>query len=84
MKQGACVGCIERFFKLRREDIVFVKYTFEALDNLLVVTTVNRDRDIIVLRIAPGCEEEVDRVLESLEGTVSMEEIVAPEIDGLV
>lgn len=69
------MGCVERFFKLRREDIVFVKYTFEALDNLVVVTTVNQDRDIVVLRIAPGCEEEVARVLESLEGSVCMEEI---------
>jgi len=74
------VGCIERYFKLRRGDIVFVKYTFEALDNLLVVTTVNRDRDIIVLRIAPGCEDEVERVLESFEGTVSLEEIDAPDL----
>lgn len=72
--------CIERFFKLRREDIVFVKYTFEALDNLLVMTTVNRDRDMIVLRIAPGCEEEVDRVLESLEDAVSMEEVFDPDL----
>ncbi|SCY61016.1 DUF4911 domain-containing protein [Desulfoluna spongiiphila] len=73
------MGCIERYFKLRRGDIVFVKYTFEALDNLLVVTTVNRDRDIIVLRIAPGCEDEVERVLESFEGTVCLEEIEAPD-----
>ncbi|BCS94779.1 hypothetical protein DSLASN_04110 [Desulfoluna limicola] len=72
--------CIERFFKLRREDIVFVKYTFEALDNLLVMTTVNRDRDMIVLRIAPGCEEEVDRVLESLEDAVLMEEVFDPDL----
>lgn len=73
------MGCVERYFKLRREDIVFVKYTFEALDNLVVVSTVNRDRDIIVIRIAPGCEDEVERVLESFEGTVSLEEIEAPD-----
>lgn len=76
------MGCIERYFKLRRGDIVFVKYTFEALDNLLVLTTVNRDRDIIVLRIAPGCEEEVDGVLESLEGVIPMEEVFDPDLDG--
>ena len=75
------MGCIERFFKLRREDIVFVKYTFEALDNLLVMTTVNRDRDIIVLRIAPGCEAEVNGVLESLQGVIAMEELMGPVFD---
>lgn len=69
------MGCIERYFKLRREDIVFAKYTFEALDNLAVMSTVNKGRDIIVLRIAPGCEAEVDEVLESLEGTISMTEL---------
>ena len=73
------MGCIERYFKLRRGDIVFVKYTFEALDNLAVVSTVNRDRDLIVLRIAPGCEDEVAEVLESFEGTVRLEEVEAPD-----
>ena len=76
------MGCIERYFKLRRADIVFVKYTFEALDNLLVLTTVNRERDIIVLRIAPGCEAEVEDVLRSLEGVISMEEVFDPDLDG--
>lgn len=78
------MGCIKRFFKLRRADIVFVKYAFEALDNLLVVTTVSRDPnrewDVIVLQIAPGCEEEVERVLESFDGVVSMEEVADPDL----
>ncbi len=77
------MGCIKRFFKLRREDIVFVKYTFEALDNLLMMSTVSRDPngewDVIVLRIAPGCEAEVDTLLESLEGVVSMKEVADPK-----
>ncbi|MCG8472022.1 MAG: DUF4911 domain-containing protein [Desulfobacterales bacterium] len=80
------MGCIERYFKLRREDIVFVKYTFEALDNLAVMSTVNKERDLIVLRVAPGCEAEVDEVLGSLKESVSMAEVAPPEgesMDGL-
>ena len=61
------------FYKVNPPDIFFIRYVFEALDGIAVITTLPSDKQVIVIRTAPGCEEDVLEVVESLSNTVTME-----------
>ena len=61
------------FYRVNPPDIFFIRYVFEALDGIAVITTLPADKQVIVIRVAPGCEEDVHDVIESLSKTVSME-----------
>ena len=38
-----------------------------------MISTLNPEKGIIVIRVAPGCETEVDNLLVSLSGQIRME-----------
>lgn len=70
------------FYRVNPPDIFFIRYVFEALDGIAVITTLPTDKQVIAIRVAPGCEEEVREVVESLSGTVTMEPTaVETEVD---
>ena len=55
-----------------RRQISFIKFILEAYDNLAIVSTVDADKAVIEIRIAPGCEGEVDDLLDSFAGQVKI------------
>ncbi len=63
-----------RYYRVNPRDICFIRYTFEAHDGLAVVSTPPGSKDIIVLRIAPGCMDEVMAVVEGLKQELEMDE----------
>lgn len=70
------------FYRVNPPDIFFIRYIFEALDGIAVITTLPTDKQVIVIRMAPGCEQEVRDVVESLSKTVTMEPtVVETEVD---
>lgn len=60
------MNTIKRYYYLERCNIGFVKFIFEAYDGIALISTVNLEKNLILLSIAPGCEEEVDSVLNYL------------------
>jgi hypothetical protein len=50
-----------------RREIAFIKFIFEAYDGIAGMRTINPAKGIIELHIAPGCEEQVDRILQDLK-----------------
>ena len=50
-----------------RREIAFIKFIFEAYDGIAGMRTINPAKGIIELRIAPGCEEQVERILQDLK-----------------
>ena len=50
-----------------RRQIAFIKFIFEAYDGIVGMRTVNPAKGIIELRVAPGCEEQVERILQDLK-----------------
>jgi hypothetical protein len=50
-----------------RREIVFIKFIFEAYDGIAGMRTIDPARGIIKLHIAPGCEEQVVRILQDLK-----------------
>ncbi len=59
-----------------RREIFFLKFILEAYDGIATLTTVDAHQGIVLLRIAPGCEDEVETVLQDLKKDMMMEDLV--------
>ncbi|MFA6008637.1 MAG: DUF4911 domain-containing protein [Desulfobacteraceae bacterium] len=64
----------KKYYRVNPSDIGFIRYIFEAHDGLAVISTLPEAKDTIVLRIAPGCEEDVLQIVSGLKLEVSMDE----------
>ncbi|GAB6097653.1 hypothetical protein JCM14469_39070 [Desulfatiferula olefinivorans] len=64
-----------QFYRVSPGDICFIRYVFEALDGIAVITTLSSDKEVIVVRVAPGCEQEVAEVIDGLNETVTLEPV---------
>ena len=64
---------IKRYYRVDRREIAFLRFVFEAYEGLAIIETLNPESGIIVFRIAPGCEPDVDMILRDLKGEIMME-----------
>ena len=56
-----------KFYFIEKKSIGFVKFIFEAYDGIAVVKTIDRRTSLIKLHVAPGCEREVDDLMDELK-----------------
>ena len=64
-----------RTYRVKRSDIAFLKFIFEAYEGLAVLTTQDSQKGIVVLRIAPGCLSEAEMLLQNLKKSVMIEPV---------
>jgi hypothetical protein len=64
-----------RYYRIDRREIAFLRFIFEAYDGIAVVKTIDAQKGIILLYIAPGCEQDVDYVLQDLEKQIMIEHL---------
>jgi hypothetical protein len=57
---------IRKIIRVDRREISFLKFILEAYDGIATMTTINARQGIVLLRIAPGCEKEVEALLRDL------------------
>lgn len=73
---------IEKYYRVHRRDIAFVKFIFEAYDGIAMLTTLDAKSGLVSLSIPPGCEPDTDEVLAELKKSVRIETLsVRPETD---
>jgi hypothetical protein len=53
-------------FRVNREDIHYLRTTIESYDGMAVVRTVDADKALIELLIAPGCEDLISTLLAAM------------------
>ncbi len=70
------------FLRVPCKDIAYLKFIIESYEGMAVVRTIDPDQAIVELMIAPGWEEEVERVLEALRKEISIEEVHEEESNG--
>ena len=56
-----------QYYRVDRRQIAFIKFIFEAYDGIAGMRTTDPAKGIIKLHIAPGCEEQVGRILRDLK-----------------
>lgn len=69
------MNTVQQLYRVDRHRISLIKFTFEAYEGLAVVTTLDATAGIIVLKVAPGCEEMARAVLMDLGKTFLVESI---------
>lgn len=57
---------IRKIIRVDRREICFLKFILEAYDGIATMTTIDAGQGIVLLRIAPGCEKEVEALLRDL------------------
>jgi hypothetical protein len=67
------VETIKGYYRVDRREIAFIKFIFEAYDGIAVLETLDPKAGIVVFHIAPGCERDVDAILQDLKREVVIE-----------
>lgn len=68
----------ELFYRVDRRCISMVRFIFEAYDGLAVVSTLDAAAGLIVLRVAPGCEETARNIIADLARQFLVEPVAEP------
>lgn len=63
----------KRYYRVDRSEIAYLRFIFEAYDGIAVVKTVDARKGIIVLHVAPGCDNDVDDVLQDLKKEIMIQ-----------
>ncbi len=69
------VETTKEYYRVDRREISFLKFILEAYDGLAVLTTIDSGKGIVVINIAPGCEADVEMILQDLKKNVMIEKI---------
>ena len=64
-----------KLFRVDRKAVCYIKFIFEAYDGIALVETIDPYAACIALHIAPGCEADVDALLNDLRKDYLMERI---------
>ncbi len=67
---------IQRYYRVDRKAISLMRFTFEGYEGIAGVTTLNPATGLIVINIAPGCEQDVDLVLLDIQKQVHVEAVL--------
>jgi hypothetical protein len=59
-------------YRVDRRQIGFVRYILEGYDNVAVLSTLDPRAAIIDVRVAPGCEALVEKIMDDLAKTVAL------------
>lgn len=66
---------IERYFKVLRRDMVYLKFILEAYEGMNVMSTVDNRAGIIRIAIMPGFVADMDDLLAELGQQVPLEPV---------
>lgn len=64
-----------RYFRVNRRDMVYLKFILEAYEGMNVMSTVDNAAGIIRIAIMPGFEDDMDALLAELGRQVAMEPV---------
>ncbi len=64
---------IKKFYRVDRREIGFLKFIIEACDGIATITTVDSEAGLVMFRIAPGCEGDVEMILDDLKADIMIE-----------
>ena len=67
---------IKKYLRIDRREISFLKFILEAYDGIATLTTIDPHQGIVLLRIAPGCEDDVKTTLQDLKKDIIIDDCV--------
>jgi len=70
---------IKKYFRVDRSKIHLLRSILEGYNGMAVLRTVDSRQGLVVLYIAPGCEEEIGKILVGLREEIRIE--AAPVVE---
>lgn len=64
---------IKKYYRVDRKEISYLRFIFEAYDGIAVLTTIDPVMGIVGFHISPGCEEDVEMILQDLKNDIMIE-----------
>jgi hypothetical protein len=58
---------IKRYYRMDRRDIYLLRFFLEAYDGISGLSTIDAETGLVVLQIAPGCEEDVAALIAEMQ-----------------
>jgi hypothetical protein len=74
-RQRKPLETIKRYYRVDRSEIAFIKFIFEAYDGIAGMRTSDPAKGVVALHVAPGCEEQVERILQDLKKKILIRRI---------
>jgi hypothetical protein len=78
--KGSRLNSTLTYYRVDQKQIAFIKFVIEAYDNLALLSTLDRQRGLILMRIAPGCERVVARIMADIGENILVESIESDSI----
>ncbi|WP_179953172.1 DUF4911 domain-containing protein [Desulfobotulus mexicanus] len=69
------------FFWMNRSEIGFFRFLLEAYEGMGAVTTLDRERGLVMVRVAPGCLALVEEVAAALGDGASLVPLSRAEVE---
>ena len=69
---------IQKYFRVQRKNIAFLKFVLEAYDGVAVMRTLESHEGVVELMIAPDFEREVNELLDNLRDEFEVQPIDPP------
>lgn len=69
---------VKRYYRVDRRHISMLRFIFEAYEGVAIVSTLDNQKGVIVLSIAPGCEKVAHTVMTDLGNSFLIEPIEVP------
>ena len=54
-------------YRVKRKDIDYIRNTIESYDGMALVRTIDPNKALIEVYVAPGCERFVEELIDSLK-----------------
>ena len=65
--------CIQKYIRVDRKEISFLRFIFEAYGGIATLTTVDAAKGLVVMQIPPGCQDTAQSVLDDLSTQLLIE-----------
>jgi len=66
---------IKKYYRIDRTSIAYVRFTLEAYDGIANMTTLDPQKGIVRMAIAPGCIAEMDAIISDLKQHILIEPV---------
>ena len=64
---------INKYYRVDRSQIYYLKFILEGYAGVAVMRTVDSQEGLVVLHVGPGCEKEVDMIINDLQSVMRIE-----------
>jgi len=64
-------------YRVDRREIAFLRFVIEGYDGIAVLSTLDAREGIVVLHVAPGCEDTIETIMADLSKEIMMQPAAA-------